>query len=359
MLFCEGISLFQFRNYAERQFRFTENIIGITGKNGTGKTNLLDAIYYLSFTKSAFSKPDAQSTHIDGAGWRIEGNYKKLEKAHHLKCILRETNRKEFSEDGNIVTKFSSHIGQYPAVCIAPDDISLVNEGGAERRRFLDTLLSQINADYLSALVIYQKLLDQRNKLLQENISNGFLDHTLLEVTDIQLAASGEKIFLERRQFLDKFFPLLAAAYQSIANSNEQLTFRYQSHQEDGKLANQLTQFRNRDLAAGRTTRGPHKDDIVVECGNFLFKNIASQGQRKSLLFAFKIAEIQTLTTKNGFAPILLLDDIFEKLDAGRVENLLANLCIGNMQVFITDTETERLKKALNPLQQAFQIISL
>lgn len=359
MLFCEDISLYQFRNYIERQFRFTENIIGITGKNGTGKTNLLDAIYYLSFTKSAFSKPDVQSTHVDGVGWRIEGNYKKLEKAHYLKCILRETNRKEFSADGNTITKFSNHIGQYPAVCIAPDDISLVNEGGTERRRFLDTLLSQVNRDYLSVLVIYQKLLDQRNKILQEHLSNGFLDNTLLDVTDMQLSACGENIFKERRQFLDTLFPLVAAAYQAISGSHEKLTFRYQSHQDDGHLSNQLNLYRNRDIAAGRTTRGPHKDDIVVESGKYLFKNIASQGQRKSLLFAFKLAEIQTLSTKNSFAPILLLDDVFEKLDAGRVENLLANLCIEKMQVFITDTESERLEKALYPLQNSFQILSL
>ncbi len=359
MLFCEGISLFQFRNYIERQFRFSENIIGITGKNGTGKTNLIDAIYYLSFTKSAFSKPDVQSTHVDGIGWRIEGNYKKFEKHHHLKCILRETNRKEILVDGNLIPKFSNHIGQYPAVCIAPDDISLVNEGGAERRRFLDTLLSQINTDYLRTLVIYQKLLDQRNKLLQEHLSLGNIDNTLLEVIDMQLSESGEKIFIERRRFLEIFFPLVAIAYQSISGSNEKLTFRYQSHQVDGQFANQLNQYRNRDLASGRTNRGPHKDDIVVESGSFLFKNIASQGQRKSLLFAFKIAEIQTLSNKNNFAPILLLDDIFEKLDAGRVENLLANLCNGNMQVFITDTESERLQKALKSIQQSFQMIGL
>lgn len=359
MLFCESISLFQFRNYASQQFHFNEKVVGITGKNGTGKTNLLDAIYYLSFTKSAFAKPDVQSTAAGCMGWRIEGVYQKQDQTHSLACVLRENNRKEFYEDSAAVTKFSSHIGRYPAVCIAPDDISLVNEGGTERRRFLDTLISQINQDYLQMLLRYQKLLEQRNRLLQEFITSQRFDSALLDVTDMQLAESGENIFAARSSFLQTFFPLVESAYQSIATEGEKLSFRYQSHLHEGPLGAQLNQYRSRDLAAGRTTRGTHKDDLVAESDSYLFKNIASQGQRKSLLFAFKLAEVQVLTASKGFAPILLLDDVFEKLDAGRVENLLTGLCSQAMQVFITDTEQGRLQKALKPLQKNIQLISL
>lgn len=359
MLFCESISLFQFRNYASQQFHFNEKVVGITGKNGTGKTNLLDAIYYLSFTKSAFAKPDAQSAADGCLGWRIEGVYQKQNQTYSLACVLRENNRKEFYEGNAAITKFSSHIGRYPAVCIAPDDISLINEGGTERRRFLDTLISQINQDYLQVLLRYQKLLDQRNRLLQEFITTNRLDSALLDVTDMQLAEAGEKIYEERTLFLQSFFPLVESVYHTIANEGEKIHFRYKSHQEEGPLATQLSQFRNRDLSAGRSTRGPHKDDLVAESGSYPFKNIASQGQRKSLLFAFKLAEVEILTKSKGFAPILLLDDVFEKLDAGRVENLLATLCNQAMQVFITDTEKERLQKALKPLKINLQIISL
>lgn len=360
MLRLGSISLTQFRNYVQQRFDFPERIVGICGINGTGKTNLLDAVYYLSFSKSYFSRPDAQNVHHGLAGMRIEGHYELNNEPQHLVCILRETNRKEMVMNNEPYKKFSDHIGKIPCVMIAPDDVILITGSSAERRTFLDTLLSQFNKEYLLSLIDYNKLLQQRNTLLKQVADTGSMDEGLFEVMNMQLISKGNLIFNTRRTFLEGFLPLVSSIYQRIAGKDDGLRLSYDSQLLNAGFEELLRLSRQKDLALQRTTTGVHRDDLDFFMGDTAFKTEASQGQRKSLLFALKLAEWQVLKEKKGFTPILLLDDVFEKLDEQRMFQLLQWVCTeSDGQVFITDTHEERLRKNLEKVNVPFQMIVL
>jgi DNA replication and repair protein RecF len=360
MLRLGSISLTQFRNYVQQQFSFGEQIIGICGSNGSGKTNLLDAIYYLSFSKSYFARPDTQNVHHGLAGMRIEGNYLLNEEPQHLVCILRETNRKELVLNDEPYKKFSEHIGKIPCVMIAPDDVVLITGSSSERRTFIDTLLSQINKEYLIQLIDYTKLLQQRNSLLKQSSETGSVDESLFDVLNMQLIKRGNFLFDCRKKFLVDFLPQVATIYQRIAGKDDGLILRYESQLFTGSFEELLRASRQKDLLLQRTTTGIHRDDLLFFMGDASFKTEASQGQRKSLLFALKLAEWQVLKEKKGFTPILLLDDVFEKLDEQRMFQLLNWVCTeSDGQVFITDTHKERLQQHLQSVDIAFQLITL
>jgi DNA replication and repair protein RecF len=360
MIFTKDISLTQFRNYLSRRFYFNEKIIGISGTNGSGKTNLLDALYFLCFTKSYFSKPDTQSVHQNSAGYRIEGNIEKNGAVNNLVCILRENNRKEFQLNRESYRKFSDHIGKFPCVFIAPDDVQIITDGSEARRHFLDTLLSQLDHDYLRQLIDYKKILDERNSLLRSAAERNYFDNELLNTIDEQLIRSGEQIFTARKRFLASLLPLVLQEYTAISKSNDDIVLNYCSQLDTASFTELLKENRQRDLYLQRTGCGIHKDDIEIQMRQLPFKNIASQGQRKSLLFALKLAEFSVLKEKNGFAPLLLLDDVFEKLDERRMHNLLRKVCREETgQVFITDTHQVRLRQAFDELHVKHQLIEL
>ena len=359
LLKLHSISITQFKNYSNRSFQFNERIIGICGNNGVGKTNLLDAIHYLCFTKSYFTRDilNIQSGH---QGFRVDGELELNDKKEKAVCILRETGKKEFSINDSGYEKFSEHIGRYPCVIIAPDDIQIITDGSEERRRFLDALLSQIDKDYLQHLINYNKILAQRNSLLKSFYETGTKNLSLLDVLDEQLIKPGEYIFEKRKQFLISFLPVVKKLYSEIAKQEEETELHYQSELNQCTFTELLHLNRQRDMAAQRTTGGIHRDDLVFNLNGQLFKNIASQGQRKSLLFALKLAEMDVLKENKGFAPLLLLDDVFEKLDEDRIANLLRRVCIeNNGQVFITDTNQERLSQHLDVLSINYQSIML
>jgi DNA replication and repair protein RecF len=341
-------------------FLLASRIIGICGSNGSGKTNLLDAIYYLSFSKSYFARPDTQNVHHGLAGMRIEGNYLLNEEPQHLVCILRETNRKELVLNDEPYKKFSEHIGKIPCVMIAPDDVVLITGSSSERRTFIDTLLSQINKEYLIQLIDYTKLLQQRNSLLKQSSETGSVDESLFDVLNMQLIKRGNFLFDCRKKFLVDFLPQVATIYQRIAGKDDGLILRYESQLFTGSFEELLRASRQKDLLLQRTTTGIHRDDLLFFMGDASFKTEASQGQRKSLLFALKLAEWQVLKEKKGFTPILLLDDVFEKLDEQRMFQLLNWVCTeSDGQVFITDTHKERLQQHLQSVDIAFQLITL
>lgn len=360
MLRIKDISLLQFKNYSRVSFSFEERIVGICGKNGVGKTNLLDALYYLCFTKSYFSRSDQQAVHRGAAGFRLEGNLEKDGQMTEVLCILRETGKKEFLADGQPYEKFSRHIGRFPCVIIAPDDIQIITGASEERRRFLDALLSQLDAAYLQQLIDYNKILQQRNGFLKSLTERRLTDRGLLEVYDGQLVRAGEQIFERRRQFLASFLPLAGRYYTLVAGAEEPISLGYESQLLYGGFAELLRQGLERDLALQRTGVGIHRDDIGLAYADLPFKAMASQGQRKSLLFALKLAEYETLKRDKGFSPLLLLDDVFEKLDEFRMRNLLDRVCVqDDGQIFITDTHAERIRRELDGLGAGYQIIGL
>lgn len=359
MLYLNHITLTQFKNYTSSSYNFTQKVIAICGKNGTGKTNLLDAIFTLSFTKGYFNRSDAQNIQHGLNGFRIEGNYQLFNQSQILTYIFRN-NKKEFSENETLYKKYSDHIGKYPCVMIAPDDIELITGGSEQRRKFIDTILSQINEAYLTNLIQYNKVLQQRNSLLKQAAEQNKIDETLLHIYNHQLAEHGLMIFEQRQIFCSNFLPLVLKFYENIALQKDDIEISYESQLFSNSISNLLQQTLQKDIQLQRTTSGTHRDDLNITMHKNSFKQLASQGQRKSLLFALKLAEWETLKQQKKFAPILLLDDIFEKLDEQRMFNLLSWVCKeDDGQVFITDTHKDRLTQTLNKANISFQLIEL
>lgn len=359
MLLLQSISLFQFKNYSNRAVAISGRIVGICGNNGVGKTNLLDAIHYLCFTKSYFTRQDAQNVQQGRNGFRLEGNFILNNNPEKAVCILRENGKKEFSINDQAI-KFSHHIGRYPCVIIAPDDASLITGASEERRKFLDALLSQLDNQYLQHLIGYVKIVQQRNSLLKSFADSGQFNESLLEVLDEQLIKPGDYIFNKRKEFLVSFLPAVKHLYHDIARQPEDINLIYESQLMEASFTELIRASRKKDSIIQRTSVGIHRDDLEISMGTQPFRNIASQGQRKSLLFALKLAEMDVLRQEKGFPPLLLLDDVFEKLDEERISNLLQKVCLENEgQVFITDTNDERLIEHLKKINADYQLIKL
>ncbi|MGJ7031565.1 DNA replication/repair protein RecF [Niabella hirudinis] len=355
-----SISLLQFKNYTNRSFLFPKKVVAICGKNGVGKTNILDAIHYLCFTKSYFSSSDAANVQQGAKGFRVDGSFEQNGQTESAACILRETGKKEFTINGAPYEKFSQHIGRYPCVIIAPDDAVLITGGSEERRGFIDALIAQLDAEYLKQLILYNKVLQQRNSFLKAAAEQGRMDESLLAVLDAQLIPAGNFIFNKRRDTLVAFLPKVKRMYTDIAQREEALSLFYESRLLEAGFEELLRASRQKDLALQRTTTGIHRDDITLQLGNQPFKNMASQGQRKSLLFALKLTELDVLTTEKKFTPLLLLDDVFEKLDEDRISNLLKQVCIEkNGQVFITDTNKERILQHMQAIGADIHLVEL
>ena len=267
--------------------------------------------------------------------------------------------RKSFFLNDIGYEKFSHHIGLFPCVMIAPDDIEMITGGSEVRRKFVDTLICQVDSQYLQQLIIYNKVLLQRNSFLKNEAQKNTFNTSLLEVLDQQLIAPGNYIHETRKSFSEQLFPLIQKFYQSISANNETIHLEYSSQLKDQSFDKLLVEYRPKDKLLQRTNTGIHKDDLLFFLNENIFKSIASQGQRKSLLFACKLAEFEIIKKVKGFPPILLLDDVFEKLDESRMNNLLDFVCgENNGQVFITDTHKERLVGSLDKFG-TFQIIDL
>ena len=354
------ISITHYKNYDFKSFSFTKNVIGICGLNGIGKTNLLDAIYYCCFTKSYFTSTDSLNVNFEKEGFRLEAYFNNNEEEQKIICINRGTGKKEFSVNDIQYEKLSLHIGKFPAVIIAPDDVEIITGGSEDRRRYLDTIICQLDDEYLQQLIMYNKVMQQRNSLLKRFAEYGNVDKTLLDIIDQQLINPGKIIFEKRDSYTKKLIPLIEKFYYKIADNSEAIAFNYISHLQTEIFENLLTRTYQRDCILQRTSAGIHKDDVHFLLNNQPFKTIASQGQRKSLLFALKLAQYQLLKNYKSYNPILLLDDVFEKLDEKRMHKLLHWICKENEgQVFITDTHKQRLTNIFEELDIDGEIVQL
>ncbi len=360
MLMLQEIELVQFRNYLAQKWVFNDRIVGICGLNGAGKTNLLDAIYYLGFTKSYFSRTDGQNVHHGSAGMRISGKYALNNESQKVTCILRENNKKEITVDEELCKKITDHIGKFPCVMIAPDDVDLIAGSSESRRKMMDAILCQSNKTYLLQLINYNKILQQRNSLFKKTENGNQIDPILLQILNNQLIESGEYIHHTRSIFLQQFIPRVISLYTDIADNAEGLSLIYDSQLNTQSFAQLLDQHFQKDLILQRTTKGIHRDDLKLELAAHSFKTEGSQGQRKSLLFALKLAEWEYLKETMNLSPILLLDDVFEKLDEKRMFHLMKTVCSDAFgQVFITDTHVNRLSNNLQQTGSSFQLIQL
>jgi len=356
----QKLELLNFKNYKETTLEFPSKVNCLLGLNGSGKTNLLDAIYYLSFTKSFLNATDAYNIRQGSEFFMIRGNYDFEGVKHELACQVQTGHKKTFREDGRDYEKVSDHIGKYPVVLISPSDIDLVKEGSEARRKFFDSMISQVDHAYLLTLVEYHHCLKQRNGLLRMFHERHYSDADLLDSYNQQLVKTGMTIFHKRKEFIQEFLPLLNKSYNFLVDEKEEAQLIYQSQFFDSDFLTALKQSIDKDLALQRTTVGIHRDDYIFEFAHGELKRLGSQGQQKSFLVALKLANMEVVKKHKGFNPILLLDDIFDKLDDVRIAKLLQVVTDENYgQLFITDAGPERTQNLLNTLGMHADIFSV
>lgn len=340
------ITLLQFRNYSSATFEFPAPVTCIAGANGSGKTNLLDAVYYLCYTKSYFSAYQQNSVQNGMDGFRVTGVFNRNGREEAISCKWK-AGKKEIYNNEVEYEKITDHIGIYSAVMIAPDDTELINGSSELRRKWIDSILGQVDKTYLEKLMHYQRVLLQRNAWLKIQSVKPAADNTELEYYDAELAGSGTYIYNQRKKFLKDFEPLLNDFYHRLSSGRETIQVTYNSDLLQKTLAAWLTQNLQYDLRYQRTLRGIHKDDWDFQLNSLQLKQFGSQGQKKSFLFALKLAQYAYLSNVLGHLPVLLLDDIFEKLDQNRMEALLRIIRGKDFgQVILTDTHPERIKEA-------------
>lgn len=344
------LQLINFKNHEEITWEFNR-INCITGNNGVGKTNVLDAIYYLSLCKSFFVNSDQQNIKHGENFFLCAGNYGEGENSFSVQLGLKRNTRKSLKKDGVEYEKLAQHIGLIPLVIITPFDIQLVYENGEERRRFMDTLLSQTDREYLESLQQYNRLLDHRNKQLKQFAERNSFNQTLLDTHNERIAPFAQTVYNKRKQFFEDFLPLFNTKYQLISGEAENAGISYESHLHTNDFLSLLKENQQKDRVMERTTKGIHKDDWKFTLDDFAVKKYASQGQTKSFVIALKLAQYDYLKNITQKTPILLLDDIFEKLDEHRAKQLIELVATDSFgQIFITDTHKERVENIFTPM---------
>lgn len=340
-----SLRLTNFKNYESQSLDLSPCLNCFVGLNGMGKTNVLDAVHFLCISKSHTLLTDKQLMRHGEAFFRLEGVFEQGEERTKLVVKLANGHRKEIERNGVAFQRIADFVGLFPVVMIAPDDVTLVQEGSEERRRFLDATLSQISPGYLQNLLIYNALLKQRNALLKDFGESGTFDAALLESLDRQMPTPAALLYEQRRHFVENFLPLFHEYYAAISGGHEAVSVSYESDLAEAALPALFAIARDKDLVLGRTTRGIHKDDLLLDMDGQTVRRFASQGQLKSFLLALRLAQYEVLRREKGVDPILLLDDIFDKLDERRVRQLIGLLLERNFgQIFITDTQRSRIE---------------
>lgn len=349
-----------FKNYSALSLEFPSKVNFLLGLNGSGKTNLLDAIHYLSATKSFSNASDTYNILHGNDFFSIKGIFRIKGKRHEILCQVQQGRKKVFQEDSVDYTRLSEHIGKYPIVLISPMDVDLVRESSEARRKFFDQMISQVDHAYLESLLTYHHVLKQRNSFLQMVAERGGMDMDMIASYDQQLIHTGLHIYERRKSFTNEFLPFFTDAYSFLVEAREEISLTYTSEVTDMEYATGLKNTLKRDLALQRTTFGVHRDDYVFGFAHGDLKRLGSQGQQKSFLVSIKLAQVEVLRMHDGFGPVLLLDDIFDKLDDYRIARLLSVVTRDDYgQVFITDAGPERtmvLKKELGLDGQVFRV---
>ena len=345
-MFLQKLLLTNFKNYEEAELLFSDKVNCFLGDNGAGKTNILDAIYYLSFCKSYFNSIDSQNINHDFDFFAVHGNYQNQENsADKVSCIQKRNHKKIFKLNNNIYTRLADHIGTIPLVMISPYDRDLINEGSDLRRKYIDGVISQFDKIYLNDLISYNKALLQRNVLLKQMFEARYFDEVAIEIWNDKLIEHGNTIFEKREKFLNEFNPLFEEYYSFLSGNNEKVSITYESQLHNSSFSELLKQSAEKDRITRYTTTGIHKDELVFTINGFPVKKFGSQGQQKSFVIAIKLAQFEFTRRVKSFKPILLFDDIFDKLDDNRVKQIIQLVSENNFgQVFITDTQKQRIE---------------
>ena len=358
-MFLEKLSVLNFKNHSDSRLDFNPNINCFVGDNGSGKTNLLDAIHYLSFTKSFFIKQDSMNVLYDQAFMTIEGVFKKDDNKELVQCAVKTGVKKVLKRNKKKYDKLAEHIGLFPLVMVSPTDSELLLSGSDVRRKYMDSVISQFDKEYLNTLIAYNKLILQRNALLKSSDSNT-ANLSNLSLYDEQLAPLAHIIFEKRQLFLNQLAPIFLNYYKAISNTNEQVTIHYDSQLSEKNFLDLCQQNSEKDRLVKFTSVGVHKDDLIFHLNGHPIKRVGSQGQQKTYLLALKLAQFDFMQEALGFKPMLLLDDIFDKLDDNRVEHLMKLVDQHHFgQIFVTDTHPERSKQIFNKINADFKLFHI
>lgn len=354
-MILKRISILNYKNLEQVELSFSPKLNSFFGQNGMGKTNLLDAVYFLSFCKSAGNPVDSQNIRHDADFYVIQGFYEATDGTpEEIYCGMKRRQKKQFKRNKKEYTRLSDHIGFLPLVMVSPADSELILGGSDERRRFMDVVISQYDKEYLDALIRYNKALVQRNTLLK---SEQPVEEELFLVWEEMMAQTGEVVFRKREAFIEEFIPIFQSFYSFISQDKEQVGLSYDSHARNAPLIEVLKESRVRDQIMGFSLHGVHKDELNMLLGNFPIKREGSQGQNKTYLVALKLAQFDFLKRTGTTVPLLLLDDIFDKLDASRMEQIIKLVASDNFgQIFITDTNREHLDRILQKVGSYYKM---
>lgn len=353
------LNIINFKNIAEATLTFTSGFNCLVGKNGVGKTNVLDAIYHLSMCKSYFNLPDLQNIRHDEPFFVVQGKYDREGEGVDVYCGVKRGQKKTFKKNQKVYDKLSEHIGLLPLVMISPEDLLLIDGGSEERRKLIDGIISQCDRNYLHQLIRYNKALVQRNSLLKATAGK-YLDPEMLDIWNEQLVEAGEVIMQKRIEFLQDFRIVFQTYYEDLSLGREAVELEYKPSVKSSEMLTALHEAAERDRILTYTTVGIHRDDLLLNIGKYPVKKIGSQGQKKTFLIALKLAQYAWLFKMSGVKPLLLLDDIFDKLDADRVSQIV-NIVGGEMfgQVFMTDTNREHIDDILKAQQVDYRLFSV
>lgn len=359
-MYLKKISLFNYKNFSEVSFSFDHKINCFVGKNGIGKTNVLDAIYHLAYGKSYFNPLAVQNIKHGEDFFVIDAEFEKNDRTEQIVCSLKKGQKKVLKRNGKAYDKFSDHIGFIPLVIISPADRDLIVEGSETRRKFMDSVISQLDAQYLQQLIHYQKVISQRNALLKYFALNHVFDTDTLSIYNEQLEQYGSSIFEKRTAFIEQFVPIFNKHHRAITGSQETVQLKYESHLETKNLLQLLAENLGKDRALQYTSVGIHKDDLSFCIDEHPIKKFGSQGQQKSYLIALKLAQFEFLKKQSGVKPLLLFDDVFDKLDETRVGKIIEMVNSDTFgQLFISDTHPERTEAIVKSTLQTYSIFNL